>query len=123
MTNKSKIKFSKPDPTLVAGGTMSRTWRVICPICREEFFTYKHLNADEGQYPDGYLAPLNNTLDESGMYKFRDTCGDFTCHNAEESHGLSVSSFNKVVVVPDAPINMPKRPKPKLGPLNPSIFE
>lgn len=95
--NSVKQEYKTPNPEVIAMGDMeiARVWRRICPICREEFYSYRNIKKDDSYFPDGYLEPVSNHIDENGQAKFRQTCGSNECYNAEHSHWERVSRFNK----------------------------
>lgn len=111
--NKLKEEYRNPNPEIIelADIRMARTWKRTCPICRETFYSYRNVDKDNSFYPDGYLEPVDGSVNSNGMAKFRITCGSNECYNAEHYHWERTSTFNKGRDSnPDDKSQKPKRP-------------
>lgn len=107
-----KELFSKPDFNIISHGEsvkMQRSWLNLCPICREEFYCYKRVDIQK-DYPERYMQPVSNKTDSMGMARMRITCGSSECYEAEHSHFLRVSTFNKFIREEVVDRNLPQRP-------------
>lgn len=110
----AKELLSKPDFNIISHGDgikMQRSWLNLCPICREEFYCYKRVDIEK-DYPERYIQPTSNQVDSHGNAKMRITCGSSECYEAEHSHFLRVSTFNKQTREDYLDSKMPKRPQP-----------